>query len=598
MRKAVWIVIIAWFCTESSFAQNVLDTIRIEASKPFLNAQLKPNRTYSDTVYSGITDFLSQLPGAQMQLNNPGGLTTLLHRGSGNRHLPILWQGFNIQSTINGSYDLGLIPDFLFNEIRFYSVGNTSMQGNNGLAGSLTLNNFPLGENKLKIMVNATSLQNYGAGVSLFCRSNRYYYKMGIESGYDKNAYDYTFNFERKERQTTDFQHHNIVINTGYNLSSKNMIKGSIWWQKADRIIPVSITSSSIIQTQNDQNLRSSFSFLNYSQRWKWNTEVMYSREHLDFIAPSTDSRAKTNIFIFKTDLTEAQNQKYYLGIQHRLDLANPNFYTEIKKRNTTQLSFVINLQQSQDWMTQLSIRQDITDKEVMPFSWTVYNRYKDFELTLASNYNLPGLNDLYWPIGGNPDLKTEKGYKSELKYTQNLSGYRINGAVYANITNDWIQWIPGSSAFWSAVNQKKIFSRGLEAEVSKDFYINTLASSMSVGYDFNRTSALDHYYDPALVGKQLIYIPIHKASASWRVTKDSHTLSLQYSMTGKRYDSADESSSLPMVHLLNAHYNLKINKHLLKIDLENILNKEYTIVRYYPLPGINGRVTFIFHLN
>lgn len=50
-------------------------------------------------------------------------------------------------------------------DLRFYSSGNTALAGNNGLAGALVMDPSSIKQNGSKILLKASSLQNYDAGV-------------------------------------------------------------------------------------------------------------------------------------------------------------------------------------------------------------------------------------------------------------------------------------------------------------------------------------------------------------------------------------------------------------------------------------------------
>jgi outer membrane receptor protein involved in Fe transport len=106
--------------------------------------------------------------------------------------------------------------------------------------------------------------------------------------------------------------------------------------------------------------------------------------------------------------------------------------------------------------------------------------------------------------------------------------------------------------------------------------------------YSYNRTSAIEHYTDPDLVGKQLIFVPHHKAGLKGTVQYQNFTMNLDYQYTGVRFDLGDESSALDPIHLLNMSLMMKYTKYQIGGQVQNILNTPYQIVRFYPMPGIN----------
>ncbi len=576
------------------FGQYTIDTVEISADRPFAFSILQPDAGYSDSLYIDIIQYLQDINGTQVQNSTPGGLTTLLHRGLGNRHLPILWHGINLQSIVNGSMDLSLIPAFLMDDIRFYRSGNTALAGNNGLAGALVMDPSSIKQNGSKILLKASSLLNYDAGVVYRHMAEKWRFKLGVQSGYHLNKYSYTYNRKKLDRQTTDFLKNDVMTSISYQLAPHTVIIGDLWWQNSDRIIPESITSGGIIQKQKDINTRTRIGAKHYGNKHIWETSFAYANEKLHFMTPGVDSKANTDIFIINTGWTEIHKESHYFGLQHRSETASPNFYTETKYRNTTQLSGAKNFNWETNFMTHISFRQDLTDGKLMPLSWTLLNKYRKLTVIFSSNYNLPGLNDLYWPVGGNPDLKTEKALKGEIQFSPHFKQWRGRIAVYANMVRDWIQWVPQSNGNWAATNQKKVLSRGVELQAHYHYPINTTAIDFHIEYAFNRTTALEHYYDPSLIGKQLIYIPRHKASLSTDYSRHHWRFHLAYDFTDVRFDAADESSFLKAYHLVSAYVAREIGATTIRLDVNNLLNQDYSIVRFFPNPGIHAELSAI----
>ncbi|MCZ2102326.1 MAG: TonB-dependent receptor [Chitinophagales bacterium] len=581
----------------SAQAQYWLDTVEIKGDRPFYNSTLKADASYSDSLYRNVTQFLQHIQGGQVQISTPGGLTTLLHRGMGSRHLPILWQGFNLQNTINGSFDLALIPGFLFSEINFYNHGNPTLTGNNGLAGALSIHNASTNQESSKAFIRLSSLQNYEAGLVLAGKSDKLKYKLGVQSAYQLNRYSYEFNLQKHDRQSTDFLQNNVLFNTSYLINNRQSIHADIWWQLADRIIPTSVTSSNTLQQQKDQNFRSSLVYKYYTTQSIWHISSMYGHEILNFFAPAVDSRAKTGIYTIQAGWTELHHLKMNVQLQHRTDIANPNFFTKSHQRNTTSASVFKHLDWTDSFNTEVSLRQDFVDEQFKPFSWTLTNQFNSLTWIISSNYNLPGFNDLYWPSGGNPDLKTEQTYKTELKYSFAIHDLNIQSSIYANHVNDWIQWLPQANGLWSPINQKKVLARGLELTLGKAVNLAKSHVHLEAKYALNRTTALSHYSDPTLEGKQLIYIPMHQGSMQATFHIKQSKFSLQYHWTGNRYDQPDETGILKPVHLMHFNYSLQLKQHRFHIDIQNLLNQNYTWVRFYPMPRIHAAITYLYQL-
>ena len=76
-----------------------------------------------------------------VRTGGPATLTTLIHRGLASRHTGLIWEGFNIQNIVNGTYDVSLLGSFTFDQLTFEDVGVSATLGNATMGGVLNLEN-------------------------------------------------------------------------------------------------------------------------------------------------------------------------------------------------------------------------------------------------------------------------------------------------------------------------------------------------------------------------------------------------------------------------------------------------------------------------
>lgn len=550
----------------------------------------------SNRILINTPDFLQNIIGGQVQMSSPGGLHTILHRGMGTRHLPILWNGINIQSVVNGTFDYNLIPVALVGDVSFYSFGSPTLTGNNSLAGALTIE-----ENKnisrLQVTTTLSSLQNYMLSALSELKTGKITHQIGVSYSFDKNRYLYRDGNDIKKRSSTDFKNRNIIYRNQWVINPRNTFEMDFWWQDASRNIPVSITSAPLDQMQNDRNLRLHLNHKYYTSNYKFSSSLHYMKEGLDFFTPSIDSRSEVDIYQAGLEITELRKNDHHLFVKYRYDIAHPNFYTDTKTRHTINFGASKKVLFGRKFTSQLSIRQDLVDKVWMPTAASVLVNYKKTSLNIARNYNLPGFNDLYWPSGGNVDLKTEKIIQAELSSKFDMQKFHFVSKVYLNIINDWIQWVPGNSGVFSPINQKKVRSTGLEMDVFRMIDFNNFQIRSGVSYAFNSTTALEHYTIADQVGKQLIYVPKHKTNTSVSIHKKHLEGGITYRFTSKRYDTSDNSASLPANHLVDVNVGFRYQSWRCQINVQNVLNEDYAIVRFFPLPRRHFNLTIRYTL-
>jgi hypothetical protein len=374
-------------CASLINGQVTIDSIVISDTKPFIYQLQNPDYKNNDTFSITTQDFLQKITSGQLQLRTPGGLMTFLHRGLDNRHLPVLWHGVNLQSIVNGSYDLGLIPIGLMDEVSFYTVGSPTLQGNNGFAGALGIQNGSIYKpNSLKIYSQLSTLQNYTIGLKSRQQHNKWSSNVGLEIGKDQNIFSYVYNQKTETRNATDFNKINLVFNLDYFHKPTSITSFNVWWQSSDRLIPVSVTSALTHQSQEDKNLRTQISHQLFGQKHRLKSSMSYLQEKLNFKTTGIDSRAKVNVFIASIEWSEIKNKSYLLTLTHRSDVASPNFYIKSKSRSTTQLSMAKKLNWTNKIISDMSLRQDVVDRQWMPISLTIQSIYKNIGLIFSKN--------------------------------------------------------------------------------------------------------------------------------------------------------------------------------------------------------------------
>jgi len=163
--------------------------------------------------------------------------------------------------------------------------------------------------------------------------------------------------------------------------------------------------------------------------------------------------------------------------------------------------------------------------------------------------------------------------------------------AVFRYSIKDMIQWHPGEYSYWTADNIKTVNSTGLESSVSLDYILNSLKATLNAGYSFTKAVAGGPKIENVgSVGKQLMYIPENQFNVSFRIGFGSLYTSWLADFTGKRYITVDNSKYLPGYFINNFKTGVRLPVKGSYIDLnfsiDNLFNKNYQSIAFYPLPG------------
>ncbi len=225
--------------------------------------------------------------------------------------------------------------------------------------------------------------------------------------------------------------------------------------------------------------------------------------------------------------------------------------------------------------------------------------------LMYKSTFRLPTFNDLYYFRIGNRTLDPEKAKeynigitwsKSELPIADYLS-LTVDG--YFNDVTDKIVAFPTTYA-WKMANFGEVDAWGIDATLATAFSLsNDIKLIVSGSYTWQR--AIDKTDPTAKNYKdQLPYTPRHSGSASAIV--ETPWLNVGYSMTGvsKRYYLSQNIEENEIdgytEHTLSASHEFVFPHWRLGLQAEvvNLTDKQYDVIKYYPMPGRSWRVTGI----
>lgn len=247
--------------------------------------------------------------------------------------------------------------------------------------------------------------------------------------------------------------------------------------------------------------------------------------------------------------------------------------------------------------------------QRLSPFISFVYKPFENQDIRLRAFYKnifrLPTFNDLYYSRIGNVNLKPETTNQFNLGITYSVSpsswmpllSVTVDG--YRNNVQDKIIAMPTKNIFvWSMLNLGKVEIMGLDITAE-----TTLKLSDKVGFLMGGTYTYQRALDVTTPGNgtyqhQIAYTP--RVSGSAKIGIETVWVDLSYSLlwSGKRYGGFQnfDINRLPGYsdHSLSAQRMFKINENELTFNLEvlNLMNENYAIVKWFPMPGRSVRAT------
>lgn len=220
--------------------------------------------------------------------------------------------------------------------------------------------------------------------------------------------------------------------------------------------------------------------------------------------------------------------------------------------------------------------------------------------------FRLPTFNDLYYNDFGNRDLRPENTHQFDLGLTYARSflhkkmGISITVDGYYNRVKDKIVAIPSRNLFtWMMLNFGAVKIAGMDANLVFDYEIIKQLKINIVG-SYSLQQAVD-VTDPKsnTYRHQIPYTPLHSGSASLTLSTPWVDVSYTVVAAGKRYalqQNVPANELKPYSdHSLALAKDFEVKGKVVlgyKLELLNLANRHYEIVRNYPMQGRSVRGT------
>ncbi|MDF1696210.1 MAG: hypothetical protein P1U56_10275 [Saprospiraceae bacterium] len=527
-----------------------------------------------------------------VRTGGPAVLSTVLHRGMASRHLGVLWGGFNIQSAVNGTFDFNLIRNS-FDQAKFYQNGTSIITGNASMAGAIGLSNVLTTSNSTALSLYRNTTKNTSVNLINKTTYKKYSQHIGVQFTKDQNEYSYKNGPQIVKQDQAEFNMWDVNYSARLSAFNQWMFSWGGWFQQADRQIPPTKTSVNIDQNQKDVNYRG-YAHISYALNTKSRLRLRsaYFNEKIEYTAPGIFSLSHANVYNSAIDFVH--DSGFTLGSQIRLDRVDASFYDPKHNRNT--IAFFANKElQIKSLELGLSMRYERIDGSSQPLVMGLRLKKElssriSTELRYNKSYTLPSFNDLYWPSGGNPLLKTENSHEFDLDfaYTNKKEG-SIHFNLFFNLIDDWIQWTP-IEGFFQPVNQRKVRNIGLEFRYTDSYKISQNGKiKLNLLYGFTDSRLIKHYYNADFEGNRTVFVPQHKVTGSIAYLFTNWRFQLNPIYYSKRFDTTDNSTSVSGFFLMDFEIqkSIPLNKRTLSflLNIENGLNNDYENIRFYPMP-------------
>lgn len=225
-------------------------------------------------------------------------------------------------------------------------------------------------------------------------------------------------------------------------------------------------------------------------------------------------------------------------------------------------------------------------------------------------SYRLPTLNDLYYTFIGNSQLKPE--YASQLscgvtwrvlKWRDGSEGLTLKLDGYVNRVSNKIVAVPAANQFrWTMTNIGRVRIRGLDARAEWHISIGDIHAAVRGTYTRQRAEDRSDSSSPYYKG-QIAYIPRNSASVTASAQWREWQLNYSFLHNGHRYDSSANIAANYLrptnIHdiVVSRTFRLSSLDAKLALAVNNLLNRHFEVVRCYPMPGRNFKITLTINI-
>ena len=560
-------------------------------------------------------------------------LSTATIRGTASQHTAVIWNGLNIQNALTGLADLSALEGGTVEQISVKLGGGSALYGSGAIGGTVFLDNI-IPKNKRFHANIGTTLGSYG----LFGQNAKAVYnhqntafQMRISHQKADNNFLYkniaTLKKPIEHAQNAAFDNLNVTNNAVFNLKKDRFLHINTWYSHILRQIPPIMTARNDSANQNEHSFKAvaelSMPLFTHNDNMKYKntlkTPQTVLKTRLGFIddnliynsetIKNSQNSVKTLVADIETIIDYKNTNSLRLGVNFTGNQTKSSNLGSLNHQRSRFALFASQVWQLKNLKLSANMRQELVDDKIIPFVYSmgVEKRLKNAENgsktgktawllrgSFSRNHNLPALNDLYWNNLGNPDLKAETGISGELgldmekKTTQ--STVKLGITTFALKTNNWIQWSPNNNGIWQPNNLKSVFSRGIETFFNISKKHDKITWNTQLTYQLSRATEGTN--------KQLLYTPIHTASASFSVHINDLYINYIQNISSKRpmIDGFTDAFTLGNMSIIQT-VSLGKNTAQISLNVYNIWNVNYQIIQYYiqPKQRFQGKISVGF---
>lgn len=596
------------------------------------------NKSLNIAGITDIADALNRIPGITIRdYGGAGGMKTVSVRSFGTQHTGVSYDGIMLSDCQSGQIDLSRYSLENVDDISLVIGDNDDIflpAKNASLPAIININTIKSPTNDL--LPHLTSQLKIGSFgyISPFVRyeqnlSHSFALSAIGEFVYAENDYPFTLrniSVVTKERRTNSrMKSGHGEANFIWNINKNNQLDGKLYYYDNDRLLPGQVRYYTNLSNEKlrDQNFFAQLGYrtfngnnlsFKFKAKYNWAASKYKDGSYSDGIkdADYWQREIYSSACILYTPFAD---WAFSYAADYSFNNMNSSLSTDTRPyRHTILQSATIKYKTSRiSIIGKLLYSLYVNDaqygksaknlRKLSPSLSMSYKIFNDKNIYVRASYKnifrSPTFNESYFYHFGSTDLlpETTDQYNIGFTFLKNVSNntsLKITLDGYMNHVKDKIVAVPYNMFIWTNVNIGKVKVLGFDATANLSYKFSDkhsliFTTSYSLQSAKNRTNPDSPYY-----GYQIAYTPLHSGSVS--LCYENPWVNVTLHGTGMSSRSANnehyEDSNIPGffdtgITLFRSFKVLK-NEITLKGDIKNLFNKQYEIVKAYPMPGIS----------
>ena len=569
-----------------------LDSIEVGVSKQVAGKKLISSTLLKANPNQNFAELLQKQSGIFIRSSGAGMLSTPSYKGLGTQQTPIVINGANIQSSMNGTMDLSLIDAAHFGRVSL-NPANQNTTGAQNMGDAISLSSLAQ-KNGLHLGLSSSTQNEISANIKYVRHMKDWYYSISGVATQSENRVKFEHYGIDKLQANTDYKRASILQTTGYKWKHSEWVN-TIYLQGSERGVPPQIYQTNNSRQADANAMMVNKYILKTSKNWIYEAANQIWAEQIIFENDLYNEQTESKVFNVNTTTSARRyfKNKWYgkFGIGQSVARYTSEALASDAVWNRPRV--FLKLRKSYD-----KVRFSLTQNTVFyegkeAFSGELKSEGDFAEVCTWSAsvnkvYRLPVLNELYWYMPGeavgNPDLKPEQGYKIDVEVGRYGRSLQVTLNPHAGVFQNWVQWVGSGEVSPKNIPNVMVYGAVLTANHEQKLKKLKLLTQVNI-HGVSATYQFDNEKDTRN-NKQLIFTPQITGNLTLTLVHSDFGVYINSQLVSTNYVASDNSSFLEPYQLyeLGGYHEWKNIR--IGAVVNNLLDTPYFTQPRTPLPG------------